>query len=409
MSAAAEKSPRMDAPTDMLIVKTPSSDSPPSTLKSRSSGGGNVGGGGTTTSGILDDEESAVLLLGCVQVGLGVLMAACGVLALVHEAALAPVGAGLWGGAVAMAAGVVGVLAGLRGCYSVHGAPAPTGLSSVATTAFLALCLLSLAISNLVLVLAVTGLVRDTQRPQTARILLTDKEELIESEEGIDWPPILSNCGLLVVSALHCLIAIVSIHRCYRRVCPCASRRPLSSHSDESLEQSGSFYSTSSKERLISSWLGQQPGFHRSNMVLIPQPTLPGPIFTLPHPPQTIPAPSVINYHFPGPRYINPLAQPRYVVRRPTSHLYGHTGRSKRKQYAADERRRRRSRENRPSQKRTVDERPVTEEEVAKTYTGLDREIAEEFIAIAMEPGVGRERQARTNSDALSDGQRDTL
>ncbi|KAJ9581512.1 hypothetical protein L9F63_023316, partial [Diploptera punctata] len=30
-------------------------------------------------------------------------------------------------------------------------------------------------------------------------------------------------------------------------------------------------------------------------------------------------------------------------------------------------------------------QRSVTEEEVARTYTGLDREIAEEFIAIAME------------------------
>jgi hypothetical protein len=30
---------------------------------------------------------------------------------------------------------------------------------------------------------------------------------------------------------------------------------------------------------------------------------------------------------------------------------------------------------------------------VAQTYTGLDREIAEEFITIAMEPGTGRSKQ----------------
>jgi hypothetical protein len=35
----------------------------------------------------------------------------------------------------------------------------------------------------------------------------------------------------------------------------------------------------------------------------------------------------------------------------------------------------------------------VTEEEVARTYTGLDREIAEEFITIAMEPGTGKSKQ----------------
>jgi hypothetical protein len=41
----------------------------------------------------------------------------------------------------------------------------------------------------------------------------------------------------------------------------------------------------------------------------------------------------------------------------------------------------------------TEQQRPVTEEEVAQTYTGLDREIAEEFITIAMEPGTGRYKQ----------------
>lgn len=391
-----------EATSDMLIVKTPAADSLPSTLKSRSSGGGS--GSADNGTGLLDDDESAVLLLGCVQVGLGVLMAACGVLALVHEAAMAPVGAGLWGGAVAMAAGVVGVLAGLRGCYSVHGAPAPTGLSSVATTAFLALCLLALAISNLVVVLAVTGLVRDAQRPRRPGFLLLNEGELDDPENvGIDWAPILSNCGLLVVSALHCVSAIMSIHRCYRRVCPCASRRPLSSYSEDSLEPCGSFYSTSSKERLISNWLGQHPGFHRGNMVLIAQPTLPGTIFTLPHPQQSspLPPPSVISYHFPGPRFINPLAQPRYMVRRPPSHMYGYMARSKRR-HPSEERRRRKSRESKRSRRKSTEERPMTEEEVAKTYTGLDREIAEEFIAIAMEPGAGKEKQARTNSDTGS-------
>jgi len=38
-------------------------------------------------------------------------------------------------------------------------------------------------------------------------------------------------------------------------------------------------------------------------------------------------------------------------------------------------------------------QRAVTEEEVACTYTGLDREIAEEFIRTAMEPGTGKHKQ----------------
>ncbi|KAK9500298.1 hypothetical protein O3M35_001584 [Rhynocoris fuscipes] len=31
-------------------------------------------------------------------------------------------------------------------------------------------------------------------------------------------------------------------------------------------------------------------------------------------------------------------------------------------------------------------EKPITDEDLEKTYTGLDREIAEEFISIAMQP-----------------------
>ena len=38
-------------------------------------------------------------------------------------------------------------------------------------------------------------------------------------------------------------------------------------------------------------------------------------------------------------------------------------------------------------------QRSVTEEEVACTYTGLDREIAEEFIRTTMEPSTGRHKQ----------------
>lgn len=43
--------------------------------------------------------------------------------------------------------------------------------------------------------------------------------------------------------------------------------------------------------------------------------------------------------------------------------------------------------------------RPLTDEDVAKTYTGMDRNLAEEFIQIAMEPGLAKERESRSNSD----------
>jgi hypothetical protein len=43
--------------------------------------------------------------------------------------------------------------------------------------------------------------------------------------------------------------------------------------------------------------------------------------------------------------------------------------------------------------KETEKQKTVTEEEVACTYTGLDREIAEEFIRTAMQPGTGMHKQ----------------
>jgi hypothetical protein len=137
---------------DPLVVKSPA-DSFSSTLKTRSSTvSGSFQGDGPA-------EENSFLFLGVAQMLLGVLMAVFGVLAIVHEASLSNVGAGLWGGAVAMAAGVVGVMAGLRNCYSVRDASP----STLTVTSFLALCLVSLAVSNLVVVLAVIGLVRDGQ------------------------------------------------------------------------------------------------------------------------------------------------------------------------------------------------------------------------------------------------------
>lgn len=142
----------MAAPAEALVVKSPA-DSFSSTLKTRSS---------TLSGSFRDDaasDESSFLFLGIAQMLLGVLMAVFGVLAIVHSSSLSEVGAGLWGGAVAMASGVVGVLAGLRSCYSVR----DSSPSTLAVTAFLALCLVSLAVSNLVVVLAVIGLLRDGQ------------------------------------------------------------------------------------------------------------------------------------------------------------------------------------------------------------------------------------------------------
>lgn len=102
----------------------------------------------------------------------------------------------------------------------------------------------------------------------------TQVKSYVDVNDSPNWAPLLANCGLLLMAFAQCLVTIVSGFRCYRQVCPCARRRDKKRHSakwplPDSPEPAGSFYSTSSKEMLISNWLGQQ---HRRNMVLITQP-----------------------------------------------------------------------------------------------------------------------------------------
>jgi hypothetical protein len=104
--------------------------------------------------------------------------------------------------------------------------------------------------------------------------LLSQVKSDADINDGPNWAPLLANCGLLLMACAQCLLTIVSSFRCYRQVCPCARQRDKKRPSakwplPDSPEPTGSFYSTSSKEMLISNWLGQQ---HRQNMLLITQP-----------------------------------------------------------------------------------------------------------------------------------------
>lgn len=70
-------------------------------------------------------------------------------------------GAGIWGGCLAVATGAAGVLAGAKDLCPLKSTP-----QRVAHTTFLALSLISFAVSQLVLVLAASGLVRDLTKAQ---------------------------------------------------------------------------------------------------------------------------------------------------------------------------------------------------------------------------------------------------
>lgn len=69
------------------------------------------------------------------------------------------IGGGLWGGCLATLTGVLGVLSAAKDCC-----PLKTNPQRIALTAFLALSLISLAVSNLVLILAAISLARDANR-----------------------------------------------------------------------------------------------------------------------------------------------------------------------------------------------------------------------------------------------------
>lgn len=70
-------------------------------------------------------------------------------------------GGGIWGGCLAAATGAAGVLAGAKDLCPLKGTA-----HRMACTTFLALSLISFAVSQLVLVLAATGLARDLSKAQ---------------------------------------------------------------------------------------------------------------------------------------------------------------------------------------------------------------------------------------------------
>ncbi|XP_049855532.1 uncharacterized protein LOC126336094 [Schistocerca gregaria] len=283
------------------------------------------------------------------------------------------------------------------------------GRGARGAAAFLALSLCALALSNLVAVLAAVGLARDAAR---ARDLPDGKVS-----GSADASPM--NAGLLAVSALHVAVCVWSACRTYRLACPCARGSAASSRSGGSRASSWHSSVASGRRRLVSSWLGQQhrptaaAGAPHVVLVAPPLPPPPGqpilaPLYAIQTPATKLQPASVINFHIPASLpYMNPMPKHRHGRPRPQSLPYSQSlARPKRKQIVEDQRRHHtldgRHSNSVPAKTQPKKKRQITEEEVEKTYTGLDRNLAEEFISIAMEPGVGKERLARSASDGVS-------
>ncbi|XP_050671151.1 uncharacterized protein LOC126969635 [Leptidea sinapis] len=429
---AAEPAPAADFPTisvksedstEQLICKTPQKSKGLS-VSSKSAEAGSSGG----------RPRRRLVVLGAAQALLGAALVSGGALGVVKGAALARVGAGLWAGGAALAAGVVGVLAGVHECYGLDGST-----SGGLATAFLALSLVSLACGNSVAVLAATGLQRDASREPSP--LLTFQDEMQA------WTPVLANIALLIISSVHCIVCVVSIYHLSRRLCSCF--RPKQSyehnqfdpafknqhscvfHVDEvkkaqdverlkghelckELEaklqgdtmrkkKEQEFGSANSREHLVSRWLGHTgpapprtgprktrkhpapavllvPAHPHSTLgrmpmsVVMPPRPLPRPYATLPLPPQ------------PPPIYY-PLHDPR-VRRRRSPREKRRAGRVRPRR----ERERQRERDTqltrsleRIHRKRRAERERLSEAELKRTYTGLDRAYAEQFIAVCDE------------------------
>jgi len=299
---------------------------------------------------------NALLILNMLQILFGISMSVFGVLVIVHDGSLAQIGGGLWGGCAALAAGICGAIAAAETFC-----PLRSTAQKFAQTVALVLSLISLAISQLVLVIAATGIIRDVSKMEMEQEQMIVEDQIAEVLPS-NYPGLLSNIGLLLVSAAEFFVAAATCYKGARTICPCFKGK-----SDEE-----NFESNLRRHALVNSWLGKHahgppvllvpapaaPGSLRSSSklstmtpVMVPAPMLHPPTQVLiPAPMGTIPAPFIHPYHqhMPMKRYKIPVQYPTEMKK--------------------------------AKAKKT--EPQLTEEDVVRTYTGLDRAIAEEFIEI---------------------------
>ncbi|XP_075231165.1 uncharacterized protein LOC142330038 [Lycorma delicatula] len=362
----------MDIKKQSMVAKSPPSDK----------------GSGAESKGGNNSEKNMTLALtglGTLQVICGILMIVFGILGLVHGAAMANIGGGLWGGAAAMSCGFVALTAGIKRCCYHN------DRTSLQLTIYLALCLVCLAVDTLALLLTSTGLLRDSQRPSYTYLQLDDSGTSQVELEDTNWIPVLANLGLLLSTCLHTLATILAVFKVYRLVCPCTQKSKkkglLYAHESPATSYCSS---NGSKQKLVRHWLGQQspipPAPPSTILVYPPPPHLimeGGPVYGVIPPPTAVYAPYMPPHHGPA----------SHTNRRRSPH---HSAREEEERIKTLKRNEENMKEKR---KKKEKEREITEEELERTYTGLDREIAEEFISIAMQP---RDSPSELNRSRLS-------
>lgn len=365
--------------TEQLICKSPQDSS-----RTNSSVNSSIKGGSTPQVKKIESNQkksegfNVVLYTGLMQVLFGFLMVVFGVLVILHDASLSQIGGGLWGGCLATATGVVGILASAKQLCPLKETP-----QRVAHTVYLALSLISLAVSQLVLVLAATGLARDMNKQdvvdpskEVSPTLSTAKDDPVYLPEN--YLNILSSVGLVLVSAIECICAAISSYQGARAICPCFQR------GDENYKYGGNFESS---HALVNSWLGK----HNvpPHLYVVAAPSSIGkhskisgglPVFAM-QPPPLMSTPPVIPYPLiPAP--LGPIPSPIIPPQEMDPRHHRHHRKYSPKDQAALHREYCRQKKSRSRSKSKEKSPGLTTEDVTKTYTGLDRVIAEEFIEI---------------------------
>ncbi|KAH8289845.1 hypothetical protein KR054_011830 [Drosophila jambulina] len=182
---------------------------PPEFIKYKGGAGSEGGGSAASTSSLSSKDRrrrkasneccSAFplqIVLGTLQLLLAITLVALGSLLIVREAALSMAGCGIWTGLTAAVTGSLGVVSMRK-----------------TQTAFLALSLVCIATSTLALAISGVGLSRDLNR--MAEQKGNDEQfDLITTNSEVS-----AACGLIFALFLHFVVSIVSVYRCALQIC----------------------------------------------------------------------------------------------------------------------------------------------------------------------------------------------
>ncbi|CAK1595709.1 unnamed protein product [Parnassius mnemosyne] len=455
-NAATISSLKSEDSTEQLICKTPQKETKAPKKKECSVSSKSVEAGSDEDVG----GKRLVVFLGLSQVVLGALLVGAGALAVVKGAALSRVGAGIWAGCIAVIAGVVGVLAGINDCYGLNRASNGSGPM---LTAFLALSLLCLACGNSAAVLAATGLQRDSMRqppPQT-----TFEDEMQAWTPVLTNIALLIiatvHCLICIVSIYHLSKRVCPCFRPkqaynHNQFDPAFKVQQCVMHVDEvkkvhdiekmrnhelckeleiklqggtlkKKKEEAEFGSANSKEKLVTHWLGRHQSVlattrRRPKGVRKPRKMAPPPVVLLPaHPASTLGRmpvgvmlpPRYATLPLPTP-YAPPAPHGPHAPHAPPAPLYYplQEARARRRRSALASRERRRTARERDSltrslerihRKRRAERERVTDADLKRTYTGLDRAYAEQFIAVCDESRHAAEQHDSLASTVTSD------